>query len=138
MVPSPTTLSDHLKNQRLERGLSVVAAARLMAADPSVIRKWENEHRDPSVEVWPRILKFLGFYPYPIAGNISAQVLMLRRIEGASTTRFGRHFGSNATTVKRWETGQLRPHQRALPIIRAMLAKATIPPLKASGQANGT
>jgi hypothetical protein len=36
-----------------------------MAADPSVIRKWENEHHDPSVEVWPRILKFLGFYPYP-------------------------------------------------------------------------
>jgi DNA-binding transcriptional regulator YiaG len=138
MVPNPTTLSDHLKNQRLGRGLSVVAAARLMAADPSVLRKWENEHRDPCVGVWPRILKFLGYYPYPTAGNISAQVLMLRRIEGASTTQFGRHFGSNATTIKRWETGQLRPHPRAMPIIRAMLAKATIPPLEASSPPIGT
>jgi DNA-binding transcriptional regulator YiaG len=63
---------------------------------------------------------------------------MLRRIEGASTTRFGRHFGSSPTTVKRWESGELRPHPRALPIIQEMLTKATIPPLEASGPANAT
>jgi hypothetical protein len=109
-----------------------------MAADPSVIRKWESEHRDPCVGVWPRILKFLGYYPYPTVGNISAQVLMLRRIEGASTTHFGRHYGSNATTVKRWESGELRPHPRALPIIQEMLDKAKIPRIEASGAPNGT
>lgn len=63
---------------------------------------------------------------------------MLRRLAGTTTTQFGRHFGSTPTTVKRWETGQLRPHPRTLPIIRALLAKATIPPLEAFDHASGT
>ncbi|MFN0130194.1 MAG: helix-turn-helix domain-containing protein [Verrucomicrobiales bacterium] len=131
-MANPIILGEHLKNQRILRGLSIVAAGRLMETDQQVLGRWEVGHRDPSVEVWPRILKFLGYSPYPTAGNISAQVLMLRRIEGASTTIFGRRFGSNATTVKRWETGHLHPHPRALPIIEEMLAKAKIPALEAS------
>jgi DNA-binding transcriptional regulator YiaG len=94
---------------RLSRGLSKAAVGRQMGVDQRVLWHWENEPRDPAAEVWPRIIKFLGYYPHPSEGNIAAQVLMLRRFFGESRGAFGRRFAACTVTVRHWEMGERAP-----------------------------
>ena len=50
-LPPPTTLGGQLKRKRLELGLPLRAAARLMGADEGTLARWETGERKPRLSM---------------------------------------------------------------------------------------
>jgi hypothetical protein len=75
------------------------------ATDLSVLRevsnRWERDETEPPVGFWNRIIDFLGSYPMPRNGGVTADlVLMVRRVQELSQSALGSKLGVTAKTVR--------------------------------------
>ena len=66
MITNPVTLGDKLRNRRIELGLTQSQVAKILETDTQYVYAWENNHNKPIVSKYPKIIKFLGYFPFEI------------------------------------------------------------------------
>ncbi len=102
---NPETLADHLIKRRQELHLYQKDAAQLMGINQSTLINWEQNRAEPEIRMMPKIIKFLGYYPYPQPQTFTDRLVEFRRYEGLSRKRFAAKLGVDPETVSKWENG---------------------------------
>ena len=102
----PQSLGGHLKKRRHELGLLQKEIAARMGVNEWTYHKWENDKAEPVVGMFPRILEFLGYEPWPCPRTMAEQLLATRRKMGVSQERMANILGLDEGTVARAENGQ--------------------------------
>ena len=97
------TVGDHIRKARLDRGLSQPELARIMNITVASLTNWEVHHKIPTVNMWPRIISFLGYYPEEDDGSLRFQLVKYRRSTGLRRTEAAELIGIDEQTLGRIE-----------------------------------
>ncbi len=104
-VLTPSTVGEHLRNKRLSLGLRQQDVASQVGTMREVYDRWERDERQPVVSQWPRILRFLGYYP--VSRETAADLfLQIRRSHGVDQKKLASIVGVTHQQLRRWEHGQ--------------------------------
>ena len=116
------TLGDHLKKRRLTLQLFQKGISLRLGINEWTYLLWENDRCEPMIRMWPKVIEFLGYYPFPDPKILGERILAYRRHNGLSVARTAELLGVDKATLTRWESGtapHLEAHRRALDEILA-------------------
>ena len=108
-MAEPRTWGEHLRRQRILRGLTQTKSANEIGVDPWTILYWERGKRQPKVRFIPRITTFLGYCPWVPPQTPAERFRQMRVGLGLTQKAAARLLGIDPATVTRWETGERRP-----------------------------
>lgn len=111
------SVGDHLKKRRYKLELFQKDVALQLQVDSYTVCNWENNKTIPAVRYLPRIIQFLGYYPYPAPETLGERLLAYRRHLGLSCKRMAQRLSVDEGTLARWERGIGAPsgkHQRSV------------------------
>ena len=104
---NPQTLIDHLLKVRLKRGLSQHAVGRLLGLSKDCVSLWETGKFKPLIYLYPKILAFIGYYPFiHETESIAGKLQQLLNCNGWSHKEAAKALGIDSGTVKRILHGQ--------------------------------
>ena len=106
---NPQTLGEHLKKRRRELGLYQTEAALRLKVNEWTYCTWEIDRAEPVISMFPKIINFLGYYPYPAPQTIGEKLLAHRRQFGLSRERLAEMIGADEGTILRLERGHKCP-----------------------------
>jgi DNA-binding transcriptional regulator YiaG len=101
----PNTLCQHLRSRRLILKLTQEEVAEHLDTVREHYERWERDRVSPTASFWPRLISFLGYYPFD-DDSPSGMMHKARRMLGLSQFAFGRKIGATAKNVREWEHGQ--------------------------------
>ena len=114
------SLGDHIRAHRATRLLLQRQVAGILDVTEESITNWENNNTVPQIQYFPRIIQFLGYYPFDHeTETIAGKVLQLRNCLGLSYEECGEVFAVHATTIITWERGKFRPSPNKVALIMA-------------------
>ena len=117
-------LGDHLRKRRLDLGLQQKDVARQLGVTVNTVTSWEVNRSEPALWFVPRILRFLGYVPFPRTCDllpVREQLKTYRRIHGLSQRRLAALLDVDPSTVLHWERGTTRPNEEHAERIEALL-----------------
>ena len=117
----PQTLGEHLKKRRRELGLYQQEVALRMEVNEWTYHTWETNKAEPIITMYPRIIDFLGYYPYPTPQTIGEKLVAHRRAFGLSRAQLAETIGIDEGTVLRMERGQRCPSGKCGAQVKAFL-----------------
>ena len=117
----PQTLGDHLKRRRLGLGLFQKDVARQLHVGEWTYLLWEHDRTFPNIRMWPRVIRFLGYYPFPKPQTLSDRLIAFRRLRGLSIKELARQLGVDEGTLAKWENGEREPAGNRMEIVEAFL-----------------
>jgi len=97
------TVGDHIRAHRLELDLFQREVAQILGVDTTTVFNWERMGTTPNLRAWPKILKFLGYDPRPVAETIGARLRQHREGLGLSWAEAAKTMGVDPSTVSKWE-----------------------------------
>lgn len=112
-ILKPKTLGQHLLSRRLLLKLTQKEVAARLSTLREHYERWERDEVEPTASFWPRLIDFIGYYPFP-SPTPADWVLMARRLLGLSQFGFGRRVKAIAKDVREWEHGVAEPPQDML------------------------
>jgi len=113
----PTTVGEHIKKERLKRGLLQKDVARLFNVDMFTILNWETGFTRPQIKDVPALIAFLGYDPEPPAPqSIAEHLYAKRRLLGWSQKVAAKQLSIDPCTWSSWEAGGtiMKPEHRKL------------------------
>ena len=120
-----TTIGSHIRKRRLDLGLLQRQVAKQLGVDKSTVNNWEVGATQPMIRCISRIIRFLGYNPFPPAGTIAEQIVCYRRTQGLPREQLAKHLGIDPGTLWRWEAGIREPKGKFLKIVKVWLAGST-------------
>lgn len=99
------TLGNHLRKRRLTLQLFQKDVVLRLGVNEWKYGNWENGHVEPAIRLYPKIIGFLGYYPFPEPKTLQERLLCYRRQNGVSRKRLARQIGLDEATLARWENG---------------------------------
>lgn len=121
-IENPDYVGGKIKNKRMEQGLTQEQTARHLGVERNCIIDWENKHTDPPVEYYPAIIRFLGYFPFPVNVNTTeGKVKYYRFINGLSQENMAKIYGIASATICRLENGVGRLSNKNKLILRTVL-----------------
>ncbi len=82
---------------------------------------WEHDRTFPNIRMWPRVIGFLGYYPFPKPQTLSDRLIAFRRLRGLSIKELARQLGIDEGTLAKWENGEREPGRNRMEILEAFL-----------------
>ena len=116
------TLGDHLKKRRLTLQQFQKGVSLRLGINEWTYHNWETNKNEPFINMYPKVIEFLGYYPFPEPKTLGERILSYRRHNGLSLVRMAELLGVDKATLTRWERGMvphLEAHRRALAEILA-------------------
>jgi transcriptional regulator with XRE-family HTH domain len=96
------TVCDHLRKERLDRGLLQREVAEALSVRLPTYQAWEQGH-EPTVRHWPAIIAWLGYYPFPEPVTPAEKLVAYRREHGLSQAELAEKLGVDGGSITRWE-----------------------------------
>jgi transcriptional regulator with XRE-family HTH domain len=102
----PKTVGEHIKRERLKRGLLQKDVAPLFNVDMFTILNWETGKTKPKIKDVPALIRFLGYDPEPPSPvTIAEHLWASRRLRGWSQREAASYMGVDPSTWANWEAG---------------------------------
>lgn len=76
------TLGDHLRNKRLDIGLSQADIARVLKASETMVTVWELNQNEPTAKFAKKIIEFLGYVPFLEHESLDKRTHLTRLVSG--------------------------------------------------------
>lgn len=107
---TPITLGDKIRNKRLELQLFQRDAAVLLGVTESGLVYWERNKAQPQVHLYPKVIEFLGYFPFDInTSTLGGRIKEYRFRNGLSHKKVGKLLEVNGSTVSDWENCVTKP-----------------------------
>jgi DNA-binding transcriptional regulator YiaG len=107
---NPNTLSQKIRNRRLELQLRQRDIARILKVSEDCITNWENNLAEPRIQNFPAIIAFLGYNPFAInLGTLGGRIKQYRILGGLSHRNMGKILKVDASTIGTWEKNMHYP-----------------------------
>lgn len=120
------TIGHHLRKRRLDLKLKQEDVARRIGLDVVSIHKWETNKCTPQVRYFPRIIDFLGYYPYDVPDNTTGQLVAARHHLGLSQKQLAKRLDIDPATLAGWEVGRRTPGKKYQERINELLKGITL------------
>lgn len=121
---NPQTLGERLRKPRIELNLFQKAAARRLGVSEHGYLGWELDRKSPTVRSMCRIIKFLGYDPWPAGTTIGDQLRARRRVLGLTQGQAATQLGIDEGTLRRYESGEWKPKGVRLMLIQSLIKLA--------------
>ncbi len=69
---------------------------------------WEKYGRSPVITVMGKVIKFLGYDPFPEPQTIGERIIAKRRVLGLTRKKLARRYGVDEGTLWKLESGRKR------------------------------
>ena len=102
-------LGDHLRKRRLDLGLLQREVAEKIGVTSTTICGWEGQRIQPEIRFIARIIKFLGYDPFPEPESFPEKLKTYRLRLGLSQRRLAAKLGIDPATIAGWEEGRHKP-----------------------------
>jgi DNA-binding XRE family transcriptional regulator len=97
-------------NRRLELGLLQDQVAKIIGVCTDTITNWENGRGEPRIQSYPKVIEFLGYFPFEFDTSIlGGRIKKYRYLNGLSQEKFSKELGVNESTVFHYENGKHKP-----------------------------
>ncbi len=121
----PQTIGDHLKKRRHELGLYQKDAAVLLGVKQGTLIGWEKGRKDPAIQFWPRVIKFLGYDPLCEPETFGGRLLAARRRLGVTQEEAAKLASVDEGSFRLWELGTRKPSPASLTKIEEFIAMSS-------------
>ena len=81
----------------------------MLGISPETLLHWEKGQTAPDVVLYPRILAFLGYDPFPAPQSLPERLLAKRRAMGWTIKEAAQELGVDEGTWIAWECGTTAP-----------------------------
>ncbi len=106
-----STLGDHLRKIRLDRGLTQLDVARILNVTSDTIYKWESNLFPPLPKHSNNIMIFLGYVPFEESYQKFHELIRAARIQkGDNLKEAALKIGCDPTALSRIEKNLVNPH----------------------------
>lgn len=95
----------------MDVGLLQKDVASIIGTSTDCITFWENERSQPQIHFYPKIISFLGYYPFQEIDTFSGKIMKYRHLQGLSRKQMGALLGVHGTTIGSWETEKTVPNE---------------------------
>ena len=104
MIVNPVTLGEKLRNRRIELGLSQSQVAKILDTDEQYVYAWENNHNKPIISKYPKIIEFLGYFPFDIDTlTFGGKIMKYRYLHGMSQEKMAHFLNVDEGTITGYE-----------------------------------
>lgn len=112
-----------LKRRRVNLGQTLEEASRELGICHQTLYKWEHGIRPPHLQLYPRIVAYLGYDPWAEDKLTFGDRLRLARLRlGLSRQHMAEQLGISWSAYERWEDGEIvRPHLKERRLLEAFL-----------------
>lgn len=104
-----SSLGDHLRAQRIDRGLFQSQVAAQIGVHELTICNWESNESQPALRWIPAVVRFLGYDPANSPSSFPERLVATRRALGLSQRKLASRLGVDPATVQGWETSKHQP-----------------------------
>ena len=121
-IENPQVIGEHIKNRRLQLKLTQADVAKVFEICEDSITGWENGRSEPQIQFYPKIIKFLGYNPFPVnIETLAGRIKNYRITQGLSHKKFGQKIGVDASTISTWEEGKHKPTSKMTKILEEII-----------------
>ena len=101
----------------MDRKLLQSDVGKILNVTTDRITYWKNNRTQPQINYFPRIMEFLGFFPFEFdMSTFIGKLKTYRYRNGLSHKRLEKILNVDATTIRGWEFGERQP-------LKGMLSK---------------
>ena len=118
---NPETLGEHLFKRRYELGLLQKDVAKIIGVTTATYFIWENDRHTPLISYMGKVIKFLGYDPFPEPQTIGERITAKRRVLGLTRKKLAQHLGVDEGTLWKWESGRRMPMGKYMEIAERFL-----------------
>ena len=87
------------------------------------ITNWENSNSGPQIHFYPKIIEFLGYFPFDIdTSTLGGKIKRYRYMKGVSQEQLAKELGVNESTVFHFEKNTHKPLPGTLKKLAPILA----------------
>jgi transcriptional regulator with XRE-family HTH domain len=109
MVPPAETVGEHIKCERLRRGLRQRDLALAANADVWTVITWERHDVEPSVKLISAIIEWLGYDPFPVGDTFGEKIKWKRKKVGLTGQELGDLLSLSYCAIEQWERDVCKP-----------------------------
>lgn len=103
------TLGKQLQWRRRELGLQQVDVADIIGCNAKSIMLWERDERRPADRMYPALIKFLGYEPWPEPVTLAEKLKAERLRRGLAIKQAAIVIEVDECTLWWWESGRWMP-----------------------------
>ncbi|WPV67565.1 helix-turn-helix transcriptional regulator [Chitinophaga sp. LS1] len=123
-LENPRTLNEKILNKRLEKRMLQKEVANFIGVTEDCVTLWENNRSNPTVKYYPKIIEFLGYFPFEIdTSSLAGKIKYYRYVNGFSQEDLAKNLGVNESTVFHYEKGTHKPKGRLRHILSFLLSE---------------
>ncbi|WP_376765843.1 helix-turn-helix domain-containing protein [Chitinophaga polysaccharea] len=90
------TLGEKVRNRRIEKGMLQIELAELMGVSESSVTLWENNKSQPGIQLYPKVIEFLGYFPFTLnTDKLSGRITMYRYMNGLTQASLAKMLSVN-------------------------------------------
>ena len=121
-VENPTTLGTKILNRRLELGLFQKDIAELFGVSEDTITNWENERSIPQVQYYPKLIEYLGYFPFEVdTKTLGGKIKKYRFENGLTQEILAQKLGVNESTVFHYERNFHTPQPQIIDKLNTLI-----------------
>ena len=101
------TSGEHIRKKRIEKGQFQKEVAKLLGVSEDTVTVWEKNRYEPQVQHYPKIIAYLGYYPFTHeTETLAGKLRQIRYGNGFNFKRCAALFRVSVDAAKRWERGR--------------------------------
>jgi len=120
-IQNPQTLGEKIRNRRLELSLLQKDVAPLLGTNENSIYRWETNKNEPEMKYMPKIIEFLGYFPFEFdSSTVGGKIKKYRYLHGLSQEHLANLLGIDESTVFHFERDKHKPKKGTLLKLKAL------------------
>jgi transcriptional regulator with XRE-family HTH domain len=104
-------------------GLLQKEVAAQLGLDDCTVANWEKDRTYPAVRFLPRLIRYLGYDPFPKPHSLGERLRAMRQCLGLSRKLLAGKIGIDDGTLAQYENGTWKPGARNEAILERFLAR---------------
>lgn len=119
----PQTVGEHIKYERVRRGMRQRDLALATNADVWTVITWEKHGAEPSVKFIPAIIEWLGYDPLPTGETFGEKIRWKRKKAGLTRQQLADRVGLSYCAIEQWERNACKPLPSNLRMLERTIGK---------------
>ena len=122
LIENPGTLGEKIKNRRLELQLLQKDISIIIGVCESTITLWETNTVKPFYKYYPKILQFLGYWPFDFdETTLGGKIAKYQYMHGLSQKMLAKRLGIDESTLYNYKSNKHKPAKLIMGKLKSLI-----------------